>query len=466
MKKILVPFQNVKFNIWLFVVLALASVVGTLIPQVMENPDRVQEFISHSPKWGLIFQKLHFFNIYYSWWYVGLLGLLAFNVIVCKIIFGKFPGWNRFKKKEFGINFISSQSFKKDWVTTLSLQESAHQMTQVLREKRYKVERVPTGSMLNGVVTHLAEERIAFCASRQGVQRFGSWVSHISILIILMANFTGALYGFREVLNIVESGSAKMQNRSWVVACDKFTVDWYSNSSTPKTFASDLRIFEGEKLVQEKRILVNQPLEYKKIRFYQASYGPHLKEARVGFFLRKNPKKSPTVTLHLDEDVPVPGTPYSLRILQFIPDFSLDEKREVSSRSVHPKNPALQILISKNGNPLKAPWIFENFPTLQMPPVQKEDEFILVLANYVPAFYTGLQIAYDPGADLFWIGCTILVLGLMTLFYLHRRELWLLLEKGDNGEGTKVTLSGFSSRGKYFEREFLQLADDLKWISS
>ena len=30
---------------------------------------------------------------------------------------------------------------------------------------------------------------------------------------------------------------------------------------------------------------------------------------------------------------------------------------------------------------------FENFPTMQIPPIQKEDEFILVLAEYAVVLY-------------------------------------------------------------------------------
>ena len=449
MKKFLLPFQNVKFNIWLFAALAVSSVMGTLIPQVNDNPEKVREFVARSPRLGTFFERINFFNIYYSWWFIGLLGLMAFDVIVCKLIFGKFPGLHSFRKSEGRSSVISSQPFKAEWQTSLSEAEALERVQRNLEKENF------------GVKVKGSEEGLMLLAVKHRFQRFGSWVSHVSILIILLANLTGALYGFREVLNIPEGTSAKMEKRPWIVACDKFIVDWYEGTSTPKTFASDLRLFDKGYLAQSTRILVNEPLQYKKVRFYQATYGPYLKEAKVGFFLRKNPGKSPAVTLRLDEDVPVPGTPYSLRILEFIPDFSLDEKDKVVNRSVHPQNPALQVLVSKDGKPLKAPWIFQNFPAVQMPPIQKGDEFVLVLARYVPSYYTGLQITYDPGADLFWGGCTILVLGLMTLFYFHHRKLWVLIQKKPGGM-TRVKVGAFSSKGKSFEAAFQALVNDLR----
>lgn len=450
MKKYLLPFQNIKFNILIFALLALASVLGTLIPQIPEAPEKVQEFATHNPKLSMLFHKLDFFDIYYSWWFIGLLGLLAFDVIVCKLIFGKFPGFRTFKKSETSPAHLSALPFQSSWTANAMPEELAATMNKILTTQGYRVQRLPES----------ASGEIRLLAARHRIQRFGSWVSHVSILIILLANLTGALYGFREMLNIVEGSFLAMQNRPWKVHCDQFIVDHYEGTATPKTFASDLKLFEENVLVRQERILVNEPLEHKKVRFYQATYGPYLKEARIGFYLRKTPKKSPVVTLRLDEDAPVPGTPYSLRILQFIPDFSMDEQRTISTRSPLPNNPALQILVSKNGEPHKAPWIFEKFPTVQMPPVQRDDEYILILAEYAPAFFTGIQAAYDPGADLFWLGCTILVLGLMVLFYFHHRKIWVFISK--ESASTKVNLAGFSSRGKSFEEEFLELANECK----
>src|SRR5262245_14397801 len=115
MKHYLAPFKNIKFNIALFAMIALASVAGTLIPQIPENPERVQEFMAAHPQWGWGLKAAGFFNIYYSWWYIGMLGLLAFNVVVCKLIFGKFPGFHTFKQAEKEALALQGQPFQKKW---------------------------------------------------------------------------------------------------------------------------------------------------------------------------------------------------------------------------------------------------------------------------------------------------------------------------------------------------------------
>lgn len=449
MKKYLILFQNVKFNIWLFAALALSSVLGTLLPQVPEVPEKVQEFMSRWPTLGPILDRFGFFNLYYSWWFIGLLGLMAFNVIVCKLIFSKYPGAAAFKRDERGPDAIGRQKFKDEFTSGRSAAQLKDAAVSELVKARYAVraETLPDGSVL-------------VLGARQRAQRFGSWVSHISIVLILLANLTGALYGFRETLNVPEGSSAQMKHRAWTVSCDKFIVEWYKDSATPRTFASDLQVFEGEALRAKARVLVNEPLEIEKVRFYQSTYGAHLKQARIGVFRKEHPKQSPVITLKLDEEAAVPGTPYTLRILQFSPDFAFDANSEPTSRSAQPKNPAVQILISRDGKPLRAPWIFEKLPGMQMPPVEQDDELIPILADYVPSYYTGLQIAYDPGAGMFWSACTLLVVSLMLLFYLHHRKVWVHVAP-DAGT-TRVRVGGYSSRGSAFEPEFLRFLQQLK----
>ena len=448
-KRYLVLFQSVKFNIGLFAVLAFSSLLGTVIPQFPENPEGVRDWMVHSPKISPYLQKIYFFDVYHSWWFVSLLGLMAFDVIVCKLIFGKFPGWQTFRSTERSAEFVRALAFNKEWDCAENVSAVAAQVTKRLKKEKYRSE-----------IVFKKDGSVLILAARQRLQRYGSWTSHIAIVLVLLSNLTGALYGFRETMNVPEGSAARMQHRPWTVACDKFSVEWYKDSKTPKTFSSQIRLFDAGFLKAEKKVLVNYPLQYRGTRFYQSTYGAHLKEAKIGVFLRDHPKQSPTLFLHLDEEVKIPNTPYSLRILQFIPDFVMDEKLGPSSRSALPQNPALQILISKNGQPLRAPWIFQNFPGMHMPPITEADEFILILADYQHAFYTGLQITYDPGANLFWTACAILVVSLMLLFYLHCRRVWVYISPMESW--TKIIAGGLSSRGKHFEQEWMRVLQKLQ----
>jgi len=70
------------FTILLCIALALASIVGTVISQ---NAPYDQYLAEYGIKLTGIFQKLGLLDLYHSAWFIGLLVLLALNLIVCTV---------------------------------------------------------------------------------------------------------------------------------------------------------------------------------------------------------------------------------------------------------------------------------------------------------------------------------------------------------------------------------------------
>ena len=74
---------------------------------------------------------------------------------------------------------------------------------------------------------------------------------------------------------------------------------------------------------------------------------------------------------------------------------------------------------------------------------------------------TGLQITRSPGQWLVFPGCLLLVLGVLCMFYLPQRRLWLWL--GPEQDGRPLLLAGQAIRNRYdFESEFSTIAAQLK----
>ncbi len=73
-----------------------------------------------------------------------------------------------------------------------------------------------------------------------------------------------------------------------------------------------------------------------------------------------------------------------------------------------------------------------------------------MLEDYDQVYYTGLQLAKDPGMNIVWIGSAILVIGLCIMFYLPHRKLWLVIRP--NG---KVELAGMTNRNEMAFRNFV-----------
>lgn len=66
----------------------------------------------------------------------------------------------------------------------------------------------------------------------------------------------------------------------------------------------------------------------------------------------------------LDVEFVVGDSEYSAEVVEFQPDFTMDlATRRVSSRTQEPRNPAVRVIVSKNGAPDDTSWAF-----LKMPP--------------------------------------------------------------------------------------------------
>ena len=82
MKKLLSFIRSMKFGILLMVIIALLSVVGTIIPQGKEFSWYVQTYQNYHG-WILM---LKLYDIYNSWYFQLLLILLVVNLTLCSLI--------------------------------------------------------------------------------------------------------------------------------------------------------------------------------------------------------------------------------------------------------------------------------------------------------------------------------------------------------------------------------------------
>jgi len=86
--------------------------------------------------------------------------------------------------------------------------------------------------------------------------------------------------------------------------------------------------------------------------------------------------------------------------------------------------------------------------------------FVPILDSFDQTYYTGLQLAKDPGMDVVWIGSAILVFGLCIMFYVAHRKVWIKVVE-DEGKVT-LQVTGLSNRNPVaFEQEFEDLKEQI-----
>ena len=76
--------------------------------------------------------------------------------------------------------------------------------------------------------------------------------------------------------------------------------------------------------------------------------------------------------------------------------------------------------------------------------------------------FTGLQVAKDPGVNIVWFGCALMVIGLIMAFFLSHQRVWVRLAQGTDGR-VEVVLAGSASRNRLaFEKRFEKLQTGVK----
>ena len=88
-------FRSLKLTISLLILLAILSIIGTLIAQNASRLDYIQRY---GPGLYEVLNFFNLFNMYHSWWFSTILLLLVINLITCSM--QRFPGvWRQISHK-------------------------------------------------------------------------------------------------------------------------------------------------------------------------------------------------------------------------------------------------------------------------------------------------------------------------------------------------------------------------------
>ncbi len=428
MRKVWDFFASVKTAIFIFFVIAITSIAGTLIRQ-QPTPEGYEQF--YGKTLASIIKALKLYDMYHSWWFQLLLVLFAINLIVCSI--DRLPRVLKFFRKTERLKDISSINnlpIRETFKTNSNIEEVKAIVTKVLEKAGLKVKESGDGYLF---------------AEKGVLNRLGAYLVHFFILIVLIGGLIGSIFGFTGNIAIVEGSSSRnvilrdgnVKILPFEVKCNDFSVEYYENKpEIPKEYISDVEIIENGKVVKREKIRVNHPLEYRGIYFYQASYGvASIDKGTVTIRVRdkKNKDNSDVLTIPINGEAESKKLGVRVRVLSFLPDLIITEQGP-STKSMELNNPA--VLIEVESDKVKErSWVFAFFPSIHQNP-DSPYEYEYVKAD--PLYFTVLQVNKDPGTPLVWLGCIGMLLAIyVTFFTRHERALvWFKKE-----ENSRVTVS-------------------------
>jgi cytochrome c biogenesis protein len=365
-----------------------------------------------------IYTKLGFFDMYHSWWFITLLYVFSLNLISCSV--KRLPHVFKFISDPMlvlGESMRNSSSQKKE-ITFTGSAENAKGILSAFLGKEFST---PVITEHNGEY-HLFSQKSAW-------SRLGVYVVHSSILVIFVGAIIGSLFGFKGFTNIVEgSRVSSIAGRNgeqiplgFEVFCENFNLTLY-NTGAPKEFRSTLTVLENGKPVpgySKVKVIVNDPLTYKGITFYQSSYGQASESSEHSFSMKSRSggvadkfsiREGAAITLK-------DGTLFRLlestqEVRQFMPGFS---------------GPAARVELTFKDKAPQTFIVLKNYPEMN---AQRGDEIIFVYEGSNARMFTGLQVAKDPGVEIVWLGCFLMVIGIYIAFFMSHKRVWIIVSKG------------------------------------
>jgi cytochrome c biogenesis protein len=172
----------------------------------------------------------------------------------------------------------------------------------------------------------------------------------------------------------------------------------------------------------------------------------------------KNASEDQVLTVPFRKKVPVPNSPYSIKIVDYAADCRMENNR-VFSASPQPRNPAVEVAVFKGDSLLYKEWSFLYFPDLHK---KKDAPLTVALQSFHPAYMTGLEITTNPGALWILFGIAMMTLGIVLSFYLYHKRIWILLERLEDNK-LSVHVAGATTKGKrQFTQEMETFFEELK----
>jgi len=448
-------FCSVKLTIALLIILAATSVFGTLLPQ---QQDAIHLAEKLSPSLFQALSALQVFDLYHSLWFRLLIGALAVNLVICSIDrFG--VTLKRFRARPSPGRSKPFQDIPPERIIPVegNADEISACVVDVLKGK-YRDIRAETS------------EGAHFILGEKGrYSHFGVYLVHLSVLLILVGGLLGSIFGFEAYVNIeegtaVESVALRKMRTSrplgFAVRCDEFSVDFYDNGA-PREFRSELSFLEGENVVHQGSLLVNHPITFRGVTFYQSSYGS-VPGDRVLLRIAGVDQGTQVTPLEVERRKPYP-LPENEGSFQVV---------EVNGNLMGMMGPAALIAVDGMQGNQASFWVFRDHAALQkrFPGMMEHNPrlnpsafapYTFYLEDLPSNYYTGLQVNQDPGVPFVWAGFFIIVIGLFATFFWSHQRIWVRVSFGK--QGGELRVAGTASKNPVaLERELDRLAQTIR----
>jgi len=474
-------FRSMRTALLLLVLLAAASILGSLFPQQSISPQRVTRYFQDHPALAPVLDRLGLFDVFGSAWYMAIYLALLAALVACLVPRARaFARVLRSRPPRGGQ--LDRYRTRAAFDSAASPPQALEAAAAVLRRRHYRL------------ATH--EEELA--GEKGFLREAGSLLFHVSLLLLLVGLAYGKGFGYRGQAAIVEGetwANARVGYDAYSpgrffgserLAPFQLRLEDFSNAfhddGTPREFASRLTALDLDgRQTQAQRVAPNRPMTVDGVRVFQSDYG-YVPVVRVRGKDGKVLKQEEVLTLRDPASELSTG---AVKVTRAQPQIGLELTMFTGLRTApdcpgglpfcnDPRlvRPVLVVLPFQGDlQASRAQSVF----TLDQSRLRPLGARPLVLGlgqsgklpNGLEVTFADLKqysvvtLARDPGVPIVGLGAALVLLGLVPSLYVTRRRVWVRATPTPGG--SRVELAGLALQGKVaFAGELARLAGEVE----
>jgi len=416
-QKIFRLLADLRFAIFILLLISFCSIIGTIIEQ--DQPLEVYKLnypltnpIFGFLSWDYIIQ-FGLDHVYKTWWFLLLIILFGCSLVLCSFL-QQLPAIKIARRCQF---FRTTSPFFRLKVSTILTNFSVNKIVARIKSEQYSV---------------FQQKNMIYCYKGL-IGRIAPIIVHVSMILILLGTIIGSLFGFKaqeivpktenfHIQNILSTGpstiipkTAGRVNDFWIT---------YTKTKTISQFYSDISILNPQgKEIKRKTISVNYPLVFNQIYYYQTDWN------LLGVRFQNSIKQIIEYPL-----INAFGTQEKIW-LTWISNMKFTQEGIIILVS---NLEGYCSIYTNEGQFLGNIELNENLQLLDP----------ITLLEIISS--TGLQIKFDPGIPIIYLGFFFLMLSTL-ISYITYSQIWLVIKN------QQIFIGGNTNRAIFdFELEFLK----------
>jgi cytochrome c biogenesis protein len=265
-QKIFRLLADLRFSIFILLLISFCSVAGTIIEQDQSIETYKLNYSLTNPVFGfLTWDRILQFDldhVYKTWWFFTLIFLFGISLISCTFL-QQFPSLKIARRCQF---FRTTGQFYRLKISTILNNFSFNKILLRIKDNKYSL---------------FKQKYIIYCY--KGLTgRIAPIIVHFSMILVLLGTIVGSLFGFKaqeivpktetfHIQNILSNGQLTVIPKTSARINDFWIT--YTKNKTISQFYSDISVLDNQgNEINRKTISVNYPLVSNSVYYYQTDW--------------------------------------------------------------------------------------------------------------------------------------------------------------------------------------------------